>query len=527
MASTKSQHSNQPYSFYELALIVGIIIAAFVMRYYGIDRQSLWADELFGISTALSPHFVDIIPRLLADSHPPGYLSFLYFYVPLFGDSELQLRLHSLIAGTALVLITYFFGRRYFSAATGLLGALLLAVNYESIYYSQEARAYAMLAVTCLLSLYYFLGFIINGTCSNKDKFLFVIFSSAAMYLHYSGVVFVGCEGIIYAIALCHNRSQRFFIEGLIIFSVLGLLYAPWLGTMYHHMIGFSDYWGGSQVVDSKNLVSLADFLLGPYWGYSQYFFLGSWLLCFTLGLQILFPKRWQFLGSQYACALLITACIAAMPIAVFYIKSQISMPVFQERHFVILTPLIMLMAAAPTTFFIDKLSFSVIRYAILSLLLLTLGWKQTESNIETGLYRLYTKDPIREAFSVVLADKDFMAGKNPMVLTTHWQMDYYLLKKNHFPKIGSSIYNADHYQHLAKELADAGSFYFISINPAEQHASLTASMADFSMQCRRELQSRSGIVSVVKMVFKNNASQPIPPTAVCAPEMAFTLPLR
>ena len=290
-------------------------------------------------------------------------------------------------------------------------------------------------------------------------------------------------------------------------------------------MEGFSDYWGANQVVDVNTLIHLNDFLFSPYWWkYENVFFIGSWALCLAISLQILLPKRLQLVKSTWLTCMSTVTLLAVIPIAVFYIKSKISMPVFQERHFVVLLPLFMLTTAIPLAYLIDKLSFSSLRYTLLIFILGVLGWKQTESNIEAGLYRLYTKDPVREAFDVVLADKEFMAGKKPMVLTTHWQMGYYL-KKHHFPEIGNAIYAAEHYQHLALDLMDARSFYFISYNPAEQHPSLTASMENFDMTCRRELQTRSGIVSVVKMQLRTGNAQ-LSPTE-CAPNFRPSLPLR
>ena len=203
MKASQTSRPSTSYSLWEIVLLLGITAIGFGLRYHEIGRQSLWADELFGITTAYMPHFADIIPRLIADSHPPGYLSFLYFYVPFFDNSELQLRLHSLLAGTLLVFVTHAFGRRYFSVTTGLIAALLVAVNFQAFYYSQEARAYAILSVTYLSSLYYFLNLLLEGSLSVLHKILFVLFGSMSMYLHYNGVVWMASLGLIYFVALC------------------------------------------------------------------------------------------------------------------------------------------------------------------------------------------------------------------------------------------------------------------------------------------------------------------------------------
>lgn len=524
MKNTSEKLPHIPYSAYEILLLLLLVILGFALRYHGIERQGLWTDELFGITTAYMPHYKDIIPRMIADSHPPGYLSFLYFYVPFFDGSEFLLRLHSLIAGTLLIFLTHMFGRRYFSVPTGLIAALLVAVNYESIYYSQEARAYAMLSLFCLGSFYFLLGFLLDGACSNAKKAAFVLSSTTAMYLHYNGVVFVGCEGILFFIALCVRKwNFRFLHQGALMFGVCGLLYLPWAKTMYHHMHEFSDYWGAHQVVNTDNLLELMDFLLGPYWEYSKALLCGSWLICLVTGLQLFLPKKLQRATSTTLISILATSAIAIMPIAVFYIKSKISMPVFQDRHFVVLTPFLMLTIAIPLAFFVGKLSSTTLRYGLLLLLLCALGWKQIDSNIDEGIYRIFFKDAIREAFETIKYDHEFMGNTNKLVFISHWQMGYYL-KKMGLP-IDSVAYTDGHYEELKNELIHAGEFYFVSITPAENFPFIPASEKDFNMVCRREMLTRSGVVGLVKMQVKDNSPQQA--TTECAPEYRPLFNLR
>lgn len=86
----------------------------------------------------------------------PYYL-FLHFWTALFGDSEIALRLPSLIAVALGVGVAGELGRRLFSPGVGLLGGLLLVAVPQTSRYAQEARAYGLVflfATTATLLLY-------------------------------------------------------------------------------------------------------------------------------------------------------------------------------------------------------------------------------------------------------------------------------------------------------------------------------------------------------------------------------------
>ncbi|MEZ5436581.1 MAG: hypothetical protein R3E67_08830 [Pseudomonadales bacterium] len=75
-----------------------LFIVAVVERVYGIDRQSLWSDELYAVIASYKP-FAGAWKMMVDDSHPPGYLSFMYATLPITGYSDFGVRLHALIFG--------------------------------------------------------------------------------------------------------------------------------------------------------------------------------------------------------------------------------------------------------------------------------------------------------------------------------------------------------------------------------------------------------------------------------------------
>ena len=126
-------------------LILVILLLALSLRAYRLDAQSFWNDE--GNAARLAERTV---PLILAgaggDIHPPGYYLLLHYWQAAVGLSEFALRYLSVITGVLTVALTYALGKRLFGPPVGLLAALLGAVSPLAVYYSQEARMYALLA---------------------------------------------------------------------------------------------------------------------------------------------------------------------------------------------------------------------------------------------------------------------------------------------------------------------------------------------------------------------------------------------
>ncbi|MEU4162768.1 glycosyltransferase family 39 protein [Actinoplanes sp. NPDC026670] len=85
------------------------------------------------------------------------YYMFLHYWTALFGDSEVSMRMPSLIAVAVGVGVAGELGRRLFNPGVGLFSALLLVAVPQLSRYAQEARAYGLaflFATTATLLLY-------------------------------------------------------------------------------------------------------------------------------------------------------------------------------------------------------------------------------------------------------------------------------------------------------------------------------------------------------------------------------------
>ena len=130
-----------------------ICLVAGVLRLLELDRQSLWMDEVLTVmSSRTSPASILLDPPVDPNIPPLYYL--LMWALRSMGDGEAALRLPSVVAGALSVPLMYVVAASWLGRSIGLLSALLLAVSPIHVWYSQEARPYALLIFLALISVY-------------------------------------------------------------------------------------------------------------------------------------------------------------------------------------------------------------------------------------------------------------------------------------------------------------------------------------------------------------------------------------
>ena len=131
-------------------LLAAIVLIAALLRVPTLATQSLWLDEVASYLQARGG-FVEMIQATAEDNYPPLHNVVLWLSIKLFGEGEWALRVPSAIAGILNVAAIYWVGTIVGGRRTGLIAALLLAVSAFHLFYSQEARMYALLALTATL----------------------------------------------------------------------------------------------------------------------------------------------------------------------------------------------------------------------------------------------------------------------------------------------------------------------------------------------------------------------------------------
>src|ERR1035437_10038584 len=107
---------------YKIEIIFCIILfLGIFFRFSCLDKNGLWIDEIYCHSKAIQSFPFGILDSLKSDLHSPFYYFILHFWINMFGDSEVVLRLLSVIFGILTIPVAYFTGKELSSKSTGLL----------------------------------------------------------------------------------------------------------------------------------------------------------------------------------------------------------------------------------------------------------------------------------------------------------------------------------------------------------------------------------------------------------------------
>lgn len=241
------------------ALPLLLTLLALGLRAARLDFQPLWWDE--GYSVWFARHPLAEMARLTAqDIHPPLYYALLGSWIQLLGAGPVALRLFSVAVGTATVPVLYGVGRRLGGARVGLVAALLLAVNPLHVFYSQEVRMYALVALAAAVAVgaaAVWLGLAADGQGRGRLGWLVVyaLAMAAALYTqYYAGFLLAGLT-VAGLWALWRERSGLPRIAAwLAAQAAIALLYLPWLRFATPKLVAYV----------SQKVVADADRPLGP-----------------------------------------------------------------------------------------------------------------------------------------------------------------------------------------------------------------------------------------------------------------------
>jgi mannosyltransferase len=174
-----------------LAIVACTAVAA-LLRFPTLDAKSFWVDEVVTVSLVRRDFgsMLSAIPD--SESTPPAYYVLAWLWAQVFGIGEAGLRSLSALLGTALVPVAYLAGRRLVSPHVGVAAAALVAVNPLLVWYSQEARAYMLLALLGGVSLLLFLRCLDRPTAGALAAWAAV--GALAFATHYFAVFLVAPE---------------------------------------------------------------------------------------------------------------------------------------------------------------------------------------------------------------------------------------------------------------------------------------------------------------------------------------------
>jgi Dolichyl-phosphate-mannose-protein mannosyltransferase len=134
--------------------LAAVLVGAAALRISTLDLQSFWYDEAFTPVRVLHTGLGATLRSMVhSENSPPLWYLIAWVDVRLFGDGEIALRLPSALAGIGTVALAWAIGRELAGRRCALVCALLVACSPLFVWYSQEARVYALFAFTSALAM--------------------------------------------------------------------------------------------------------------------------------------------------------------------------------------------------------------------------------------------------------------------------------------------------------------------------------------------------------------------------------------
>ena len=201
-----------------LLAVALVCVAGAALRFATIDGQSLWYDEAV-TAQLLRMDFGDMLDAIrYSESTPPLYYALAWLWTQLSGTGETGLRSLSALLGVATIPVVWALGRRLGGDRTGLIAAGLTALSPMLIWFSQEARSYALLALLGALSALLWLRALESPRTGRLLAWSAV--AALALATHYFAVFLVAAQALWLVVQVPEWRARLAILTAPVVTGV-------------------------------------------------------------------------------------------------------------------------------------------------------------------------------------------------------------------------------------------------------------------------------------------------------------------
>ncbi|HEV8637693.1 MAG TPA: glycosyltransferase family 39 protein [Chloroflexota bacterium] len=315
---------------------LAVLLVGWAARLYRLDGQSFWYDE--GTSATVAPRdLATILQNAAADIHPPLYYLLLHVWIGPTGTTEWAIRMLSAIFGLLTVAFVYRLGRDVLGPLGGFVGTLLAALAPLPVWYSQEARMYALATLagagaTLLL---------LRAVARPDDRRLwaaYAVATAATLYSHYFAATVPLAHAAAMACWAVSERRRRATVPWLVASAAGGLLFLPWMLGTLGQLTGWP---ATAPPYGSRELVARTLGLIALGQGADRLGFEGSW----PLALALVVGALWLLSRRRDLGRWLVPLALVVPLLAMFAVSR--SRPFFHPKFVLLVTPYADLLAAA------------------------------------------------------------------------------------------------------------------------------------------------------------------------------------
>jgi mannosyltransferase len=269
--------------------LLAVVALALALRLINLAGRPIWYDEAIAVLRAELPFetmiygTVSQVEGAAADVHPLLYFALLHLWMDLVGQSPAAVRALSVLMGTATVGVVYLLAARLYNRRIGLAAAAITAVAPFAVYYSQEARMYALLGLAAAAAAYFLVQAWQGGRWYHWAAF--GLCGALTLHTHNLGFAFLGALDLWLLWSWLRRGRDRLRLLASIFWSHLLMLalFAPWLAIVPSQLGKIQQaYW-----VQRPGLVEAIQTAIIFHFGYDNQA-LPDWLLPAALAFSLL-----------------------------------------------------------------------------------------------------------------------------------------------------------------------------------------------------------------------------------------------
>jgi 4-amino-4-deoxy-L-arabinose transferase-like glycosyltransferase len=239
-----------------LVVLGAVLVLATAVRAYRIDTE-LWLDEILLLTRYVPLEIRQLISTFDSQNHQPLYSLLARLSFLATGGAEWSIRLPAAAFGVASLIALFAFGRRVASTAEATLAALLLAVSYHHVWFSQNARGYTLMLFLAILGTRFFIDLCEAKGHPYRVAWAYGIVMSLATYTHMTAALIAFGHALAMVLTTrwtsAEGRKRTTWpVVALALSAILAVtLYAPMLPQVWRQigtptMDGVAVEWTGA-----------------------------------------------------------------------------------------------------------------------------------------------------------------------------------------------------------------------------------------------------------------------------------------
>jgi len=211
------------------ALLTCFCLGAF-LRIYNFWLPNLWLDEYGTWWVVSGSTWADVAERAIKiQGQSPFYYLIVKLFTGMFGEGSFQLRMPSVIFGILTLFVAFRLALQIFhDQNVALASVAVFSVTEQLIWFSQNARPYALALFLTLLSFLFFLHFLQSRRLRNGT--VYAVTTALLIYSHFLFAFVLGVQIII--VTLKFGWREFFTKTWLLAFLLIAVLCLPLTGQI-------------------------------------------------------------------------------------------------------------------------------------------------------------------------------------------------------------------------------------------------------------------------------------------------------